>query len=128
MSEFQPASIGPGSVPADLDLWRNMVREFSEELLGTPEHDGSRGDPLDYDCWPFYCQMQQARDHGRVRAYALGVVLDALSLNAGIATAVVIDDVVFDGLFRDLVTTNAESSPRWTAPTCCVACPSPRTP
>jgi len=51
--EFQPASIAPTSMQADLDLWRNMVREYSEELLGQPEHDGSSGQQLDYECWPF---------------------------------------------------------------------------
>lgn len=106
--EFQPASIGPDSVSADLDLWRNIAREYSEELLNNPEHDGSRGDLLDYDCWPFYREMQRARERDQLRAYALGVVLDALGLNAGIVTAVVIDDVVFDRSFRDLVTTNSE--------------------
>lgn len=30
--EFQPASIAPASMLTDLDLWRNMVREYSEEL------------------------------------------------------------------------------------------------
>lgn len=106
--EFQPASIAPASMPADLDIWRNMVREYSEELLGQPEHDGSSGQALDYECWPFYRAMRRARESGQVRAYVLGVVLHALSLNPAIVTAVVIDDVVFDDLFRDLVTVNAE--------------------
>lgn len=106
--EFQPASIAPTSIRADLDLWRNIVREYSEELLGQPEHDGSSGRPLDYECWPFYRAMQRARESGQVRAYALGVVLNALGLTPTITTAVVIDDVVFDDLFRDLVTVNAE--------------------
>jgi hypothetical protein len=92
----------------DLDLWRNIVREYSEALLGEPEHDGSSGQPLDYECWPFYRAMQRARESGQLRAYALGVVLHALSLNVVIMTAVVIDDVVFDDLFRELVTVNAE--------------------
>jgi hypothetical protein len=106
--EFQPASIAAESITTDLDLWRNMVREYSEEMLGRPEHDGSAGTPLDYEVWPFFRDMTKAREAGKLRAYALGVVLDALSLNAVIATAVVIDDDVFDRLFRDLVSTNPE--------------------
>ena len=106
--EFQPASIAPVSIQADLNLWRNIVREYSEELIGHPEHDGSSGRPLDYECWPFYRAMQRARESGQVRAYVLGVVLHALSLNPAVITTVVIDDVVFDDLFRDLVTVNAE--------------------
>jgi hypothetical protein len=106
--EFQPASIAAASITADLDLWRNMVREYSEEMLGRPEHDGSGGKPLDYEVWPFFRDMNKAREAGELRAYALGVVLDALSLNAVIATAVVINDDAFDRLFRDLVSTNPE--------------------
>ena len=106
--EFQPSCIAPACMTADLDLWRNIVREYSEELLGQPEHDGSSGQPLDYECWPFYRAMQRARESGHLRAYVLGVVLHALGLNPAIMTAVVIDDVVFDDLFHDLVTVTAE--------------------
>jgi hypothetical protein len=83
-----------------------MVREYAEEMLGQPEHDGSSGVPVDYEVWPFYRDMTRARQAGSVRPYALGVILDALSLNSSIATATVIDDAVFDDLFRDLVATN----------------------
>jgi len=106
--EFQPASIAAESITADLDIWRNMVREYSEEMLGQPEHDGSSGVAIDYEVWPFYRDMTEARRTGELHAYALGVILDALSLNAAIATAVVIDDTTFDRLFRDLVSTNPE--------------------
>ncbi|MFG1628992.1 hypothetical protein [Kribbella sp. NPDC049227] len=106
--EFQPASISPRSIASDLDIWRNMVREYAEEMLGQPEHDGSSGVPVDYEIWPFYRDMTAARAAGTVRPYALGVILDALSLNSSIATATVIDDTVFDDLFRDLVATNPE--------------------
>lgn len=106
--EFQPSCVAPVRMHDDLDLWRNMVREYSEELLGQPEHDGSSGQPLDYDCWQFYRAMQRARESGQLRAYVLGVVLHALGLNPAVITAVIIDDVVFDDLFRDLVTVTAE--------------------
>jgi hypothetical protein len=52
--EFQPSSMAPWDQLNDFDIWRNIVRELSEELLGTPEHDGSQSVPIDYDGWPFY--------------------------------------------------------------------------
>jgi hypothetical protein len=88
--EFQPI----GSL--DGDLWRNIVREYSEELLGRPV---SR---------PFSASMTAGRESGKLRAYILGIVFDALTLNAVIATAVVIDSDLYDVLFRDLVLRNAE--------------------
>jgi nucleoside-diphosphate-sugar epimerase/transcriptional regulator with XRE-family HTH domain len=45
---FQPSGIAPGIVSADFDIWHNIVRELSEELLGNPEHSGS-GEPIDYE-------------------------------------------------------------------------------
>jgi hypothetical protein len=107
-TEFQPSSIGPWSMAEDLDLWRNIVREYSEELCGEPEHDGSRGTPVDYDGWPFYRAMSRARASGRLSAYCLGVGLDALTLAATIPTVVVIDGDAFDEVFGDVVEANAE--------------------
>jgi transcriptional regulator with XRE-family HTH domain len=106
--EFQPSSIAPWDITNDFDLWRNVVREFSEELLGTPEHDGSRSAPIDYECWPFYQALERARAEGRISALCLGVGLDALTLAATILTAVVIDNEVFDDVFGDIVRANAE--------------------
>jgi hypothetical protein len=106
--EFQPSSVAPWSHAADLDLWRNVVREYSEELCGTPEHDGSRSTPIDYDRWPFYRTMTRHRDAGRIRAYCFGVGLDALTLAATIPTVFVFDDDAFAEVFGEVVQANAE--------------------
>ena len=106
--EFQPSSIAPHDLSNDFDIWRNIVREYSEELLGAPEHDGSRSAPIDYDGWPFYRTLGQARREGKLSAVCLGAGLDALTLAATILTVVLIDDDVFDEVFRDAVRVNAE--------------------
>jgi hypothetical protein len=84
------------------------VREYSEEVCGESEHDGSRGTPVDYDAWPFYRAMSRSRESRRLRAYCLGVGLDALTLAATIPTVVVLDDDAFDELFGEVVDVNAE--------------------
>jgi transcriptional regulator with XRE-family HTH domain len=106
--EFQPASIGYASESDDFDLWRNIVREYSEELLGAPEHDGSRSDPIDYDDWPLYRSLERARAEGKVRPYLLGVGCDALTLAAAILTVAVFDGGAFEELFGGVVRSNAE--------------------
>lgn len=106
--EFQPASVAPQSLLPDLSIWRNIVREYSEELLGQPEHDGSTGRPLDYESWPFFRAMERARESGRLRVYVLSASLNSLSLNASILTVAVFDDRVFDSLFHDLDHVTAE--------------------
>lgn len=106
--EFQPSSVAAWDQVNDFDIWRNIVREYSEELLGSPEHDGSRSTPIDYEAWPLYRSLGQARADGKLRSFCLGVGLDALTLAATILTAVVIDDDVFDEIFGDAVPVNAE--------------------
>lgn len=106
--EFQPSSIASWDRRNDFDLWRSMVREYSEEILGEPERDGSSGEPLDYENWPLYTRLQDARAHGRVTVHCLGVGLDALTLTATILTVAVFDDDIFDELFGEAVQINAE--------------------
>lgn len=106
--EFQPSSVALWDRQADFDLWRNIVREYSEELLGTPEHDGTRTQPIDYDSWPLYQGLQQARADGTTVAAVLGMGLDALTLAATILTVVVLDDDVFGQAFGEAVRYNEE--------------------
>jgi hypothetical protein len=104
---FQPAG---GSAGSDFDLWRGMVREYSEELLDRPEHHH-----VDYDAWPFYSAMESARRTGGCRAYLLGLGVDPLTLAADLLTAVVFEADVFDSLFATVVATNAEGTTRTVA-------------
>nr|WP_255426510.1 helix-turn-helix transcriptional regulator [Pseudonocardia sp. C8] len=106
--EFQPSSVASWDRSNDFSLWRGMIREFSEELLGEPERDGSSGEPLDYENWPLYRSLERGREQGRVRPYCLGVGLDTLTLTATFLTVVVFDADVFDPLFGNTVQINAE--------------------
>lgn len=86
-----------------------MMREYSEEFLGNPEHDGS-GAPIDYAREEPFRTLDEARAQGLVRAYCFGVALDALTLVGEILTVVVIDSEVFDEVFLDLVGANSEGT------------------
>lgn len=106
--EFQPASVALWDRRNDFDLWRNIVREYSEELLGTPEHDGTRTKPIDYDSWPLYRDLENAQTAGTLVPFVLGLGLDALTLAATILTVVVIDDDVFNRAFGSATRYNEE--------------------
>jgi hypothetical protein len=103
---FQPSSGLPAAQEADFDLWRNMMREYAEELLGHPEHDGD-GRPVRYDDEPFRA-LDRARAEGKAVAWCLGFALDALTLVGEILTVVVFDADVFDELAGGFVDTNDE--------------------
>jgi len=106
--EFQPSSVALWDRRNDFDLWRNIVREYAEELLGQPEHDGSRSQPIDYGAWPLYQHPEDAHADGSVTSFVLGLGLDALTLAGTILTVVVIDDDVFTDAFGSVVRFNDE--------------------
>lgn len=104
---FQPSSV-PACLGQDFDLWRNVMREFSEELLGNPEHGGD-SEPCDYDREPF-ATLDTARTSGRLRIYCLGAALDGLTLFGEILSVVVVDPDLFDRLAADFVDVNEEGT------------------
>ena len=106
---FQPASILPASDSPDFDLWRNMMREYSEEFLGNPEHDGS-GDPIDYANEEPFRSLDAARRAGKIRISCLGAGIDALNLVGDLFTVAVFDADVFDEVFDGLVELNEEGT------------------
>jgi transcriptional regulator with XRE-family HTH domain len=107
---FQPSSIAPAHQANDFSLWRNIQREFSEELLGNPEHDGNAIDPIEYEHEEPFRSFEQARKDGDFRTFVLATVLEPLTLWAEFLTVSVIEAPVFDKLFADMVEVNEEGS------------------
>lgn len=100
---FQPAGEVGDRWMVDLDLWRCIAREYSEELLGAPEIED-----VVYERWPFYLDLEQARAGGTCRPYLLGLGADPLTFATDLLTVVVFEAATFDRLFAGLVTSNAE--------------------
>ena len=107
---FQPAGPEPWNVTHDLSLWRLLLREYAEELLGAGEDYDTTKAPLDYDAWPFGAQMTAALDAGRSRPYVLGMGVDPLTFATDILAAVVFDAGTYDELFAAAVADNAEGT------------------
>jgi transcriptional regulator with XRE-family HTH domain len=105
---FQPSGIAPWNIRADFDIWHNILRELSEEVLGNPEHDGSASEPIDYDVEEPFASLNAARRDGQVRVWYLGMGLDPLTLAGEILTVLVVDAEVFDRVFADVVAWNSE--------------------
>lgn len=106
---FQPSSVLPAAQANDFNLWRNVMREYSEEFLGNPEHDGD-GSPIDYARTEPFSTLDQARQDGRLRIYCFGVAFDALTLACEVLTVAVIDEEVYDDVFADMVQANNEGT------------------
>lgn len=106
---FQPSSVLPKAIAADFSIWRNIQREYAEELLGDAEYDGS-GRPIDYAVLEPFVAMDQALLDGRVRVYCLGLTLDALTLCGDLLTVAVFEPDLYDEIFCNSVDTNDEGA------------------
>jgi hypothetical protein len=105
---FQAADEAPWNESNDFDLWRNMVREFNEELLGGEEKYGAHLAPIDYDAHPLYARLSAGRAESTVRPYVLGMGVDPLTLAVDLLTVVILDGDIFDDVFGRPVAENAE--------------------
>jgi transcriptional regulator with XRE-family HTH domain len=104
---FQPASVLTPPHSPDFDLWRNVMREYSEEYLGNPEHDGD-GPPVDYDNDEPFRSLGAARRAGKIRVFCVGIGIDALNYVGDVLTVAVFDSNVFDTIFDGMVEQNDE--------------------
>ncbi|MBO0817001.1 MAG: transcriptional regulator [Actinobacteria bacterium] len=105
---FQPVTSAAVALRHDLDLWKSMAREYSEEFLGTSEDYQTSGGLLDYDAWPFYRRLTGAMRAGRLTVHCLGLGVDPLSFATDLLAVAVFDAGLFDAEFAGLVTRNAE--------------------
>src|SRR5215472_90869 len=105
---FQPSGEASWNEANDFDLWRGMLREYAEELLGRDEDHGSEAAPIDYGSWPLASQMTAALNDGRIRAYCLGLGAEPLTFALDLLTVVVIDAPLYDDLAGDRAEINAE--------------------
>src|SRR5262249_61763237 len=96
---FQPAAVLTPPHSPDFDLWRNMMREYSEEYLGNPEHDGD-GPPVDYENEEPFRSMDAARRAGKIRVSCLRIAIDPLTYVGDVLTVAVFDSDVFDTIFE----------------------------
>lgn len=105
---FQSSSDAPWNEAHDFDLWRAILRELSEELLGGSEDYGSDLAPIDYHAWPLHQALGAAREQGTLRMYWLGVGMDPLTYAADLLTVAVFDADLFDETFRGISADNDE--------------------
>ena len=105
---FQPLADTPAAVAGDLSLFKNIVRESSEEFLGTSESYAAGAGGFRYDQWPFYARLANARSAGKLAVHCAGVGVDPLTFASDILTVAVFDADLFDDVFAGLASVNAE--------------------
>ena len=97
-----PVGVFQSSGPDDFDLWRFLLREYAEEVLGVPEVEAP-----DYATWPFAVAMTGNPD---IEAHVLGLGVDPLTFATDLLVRVVLDAPVFDEVFGAWVAVNDEGA------------------
>lgn len=97
-----PVGVFQSSGPNDFDLWRFLLREYAEEVLGEPEVEAP-----DYPTWPFAVAMT---GNPGIEAHILGLGVDPLTFATDLLVRVVIEAPVFDEIFGKRVATNDEGA------------------
>ena len=105
---FQAAGEAGWNLRNDFDLWRSMIREYAEELLGEDDDYGAEHAPIDYATWPLAAAMTRGLAEGAIRAYVLGLGVDPLTLATDLLTVVVIDAGLYDEIFGRVIAVNEE--------------------
>ena len=97
-----PVGVFQTSGPDDFDLWRFLLREYAEEVLGEPEVVAP-----DYATWPFAVAMT---GNPGIAAHVLGLGVDPLTFATDLLVRVVVEAPVFDAVFGDRVAVNDEGA------------------
>jgi hypothetical protein len=106
---LQRRGAGGGADRLDADIWRCIMREFAEEVLGRADlHE--RGALVDYEHESPFRELQQARDSGSVRPYILDIGFDPVTWKAGIRLVWIFDEDAHRKIFRGMHPESSEGS------------------
>lgn len=108
--EFTPSDVSLEAIQEDLSIWRNIVREYAEELLGREDAQGHGGRRIDYDNSSPYKELAQAASSGALKISVLGLGLDPLTWKPELLTVAVFDGEAFDLAFGERITGNFEGT------------------
>ena len=111
--EFQPSSDSDVMIEKDFDFWKNIMREYYEELID-PSISSERIDyEIDWENDSPFRELNQAKKEGRIKLFFLGFVIDPLNLKPEILTALVFPQQAFYESIGTLKERNEEGKIIW---------------
>ena len=110
--EFEPSSQSMDALESDFDLWKNVMREYVEELYPEALHERVY-EKLDYEKDPPFCYLAEERTKGLLRVYFLGVVINPASLKPELLTVAIFDKRAFDKIFPHRIEKDEEGDLVW---------------
>lgn len=109
--EFQPANLSASASDGDLNLWKNIVREYAEEVLGIEPARGQalgqrQGELLEHAT----SALTNAERSGAIDVHYLGIGFDPLTWKPEILSVAIFAPEVFDEVFQNIVRENDEGT------------------
>ena len=108
--EFTPSDVSNEAFVNDLDIWRNIMREYAEEFLGVDDAQGRGGRWIDYAGASPYRDLERARVNGTLRVKVLGLGIDPVAWKPELLTVCLIEAVEFDAIFAPVLARNDEGT------------------
>ena len=93
---FQPDTPEDENHARDFSIWRNVLREIAEELLGVEEVRETIDASRDFERHPKLRQYVAGVDNGSVRPFFLGLCIHPPAAKPDLLTAVIVDTNEFD--------------------------------
>jgi hypothetical protein len=106
--EFTPSDVSSEALMNDLDIWKNIMREYAEEMLGVEDALGQSGRWIDYAAESPYRELNDARANGLLKVKVLGLGIDPLPWKPELLTVCIIESQAFDAIFADVPKRNDE--------------------
>ncbi len=97
--EFAPSDISLMAMRTDMNVLRNVFREYAEEFLGIPDTQGSGGNRLDYAGASPFRELYEAVDDESLKFRVFGLGLDPLTLKPELLTVAVFESDTFCRIF-----------------------------
>src|ERR1700730_3166606 len=106
--EFTPSDVSGEALMNDLDIWKNIMREYAEEMLGVEDALGQGGRWIDYAAESPYRELNDAKANGLLKVKVLGLGIDPLPWKPELLTVCIIDAQSFDAIFAAMPKRNDE--------------------
>lgn len=111
--EFQPSSDSNVMIDKDFDIWKNIMREYYEELINPSIASERIKYEIDWENDLPFKQLNQAKKENKIQLFFLGFIINPLNLKPEILTALVFSEQAFHESIGSFKERNEEGRIIW---------------
>ena len=111
--EFEPSADSDTMIDKDFDIWKNIMREFNEELINPTEGSEQIKYQIDWEKDSPFKELNQLRNEGNIQVFFLGFIISPLNLKPIMMTTIVFSSGTFDKIVPVRKEKNEEGNLLW---------------